>query len=59
MKVHLSLTGPAAGLTYCGAQLLKNERKVHMPLLRADKAAAFVDAHVTCEECAKIWRTVR
>ena len=59
---HLSTTGPFAGESFCGMTSpeirARGERGMHLPLLIGDPLAAFVDDHVTCPECRRVFGEV-
>lgn len=51
MAAHLTMTGPYAGLAFCGSYREPGETYKHLPYLRREASDAFVRAHVSCEAC--------
>lgn len=54
-KIHLTLTGPYAGLSYCGIAIVdrvENEKYVHAPYAPYEKWA-FKES--LCPECKKLF----
>lgn len=53
---HLTLTGPLAGKTFCGAQRRLTETYAHLPYCSLDEMTVFVNEHVECDKCKKVYQ---
>lgn len=58
MSYHLTLTGIYAGTTFCGIAPYdrdEGDEFAHLPYAQPDEVRAFVETHVTCEKCRKVY----
>ena len=56
MKIkHLTMTGPNAGNTYCGAARAPSDSCAHLPYATVAKLIEFVMGKIECKECQQIF----